>query len=219
MIDVVIADHQELFRSGIEGVLMKTDDVHFVGHAQRPEQLLNILQEVSPHVLLLSKSFQPVVAKINPILERSKTALLLLAENNDKAAYMRQLQARGIVYRSINGPVLVDAMRRVARGELFVQNCSCDKRAERVLHVCYDPAALVSRERLLMSMGYQICTVLGQDGLMALMGTDFFDFALTGDEGSLAQRQSAVRLLNERHPDAPVITLCHDSHEIEGAVL
>jgi DNA-binding NarL/FixJ family response regulator len=213
VIDIVIADHQELFRIGIEGALMRADDVRFVGHAQRPEQLLNILQEVSPHVLLLSKSFQPAVAKINPILERSKTALLLLAENNDKAAYMRQLQARGVVYRSINGQVLVDAMRRVARGELFVQNRSSDKRAERVLHVCDDPAALVFRERLLMSMGYQICTVL------ALMGTDFFDFALIGDEGSLAQRQSAVRLLNERHPDAPVITLCHDSHEIEGAVL
>ena len=219
MIEIVIADHQEIFRTGIEEVLKGADDVRFAGHAPCPEQLLNTLQKVSPHVLLLSKNFLPAVAKINPMLERSETALLLLAEDNDRAAYIRQLQARGIVHRSINGPVLVDAMRRVARGELFVQSRSSDKRDERVLHVCYDPAALLSRERLLMSMGYQICTVLGEDGLMALAGTDFFDFALIGEEGSLAQRQSAVRLLQEQYPAAPVIALCHDSDKIVGTVL
>jgi hypothetical protein len=36
---------------------------------------------------------------------------------------------------------------------------------------------------------------LGQDGLMALMGTDFFDFALIGDEkivGAAAECRSTV---------------------------
>jgi len=214
--DVVIADHQEIFRTGIERVLADADDVRIVGQAGCPEGLLDTLQNVSPHVLLLPTSFLAEAVKIRPMLERGETALLLLAENNDRAAYISRLQARGFVYRSINGPTLVDAMRRVARGELFVQNRSSDKREQRILHVCYHPAALVSRERLLMNMGYQVYTVLGEDGLMALMGTDFFDFALIGDEAPLAQRQDAVRLLNERYPDAPVIALCRGADKIEG---
>jgi DNA-binding NarL/FixJ family response regulator len=39
---------------------------------------------------------------------------------------VRWLRARGVVYRSTDGPVLVDALRRVARGELFVQSRSSD---------------------------------------------------------------------------------------------
>ena len=61
-------------------------------------------------------------SKIKPELKRRQTALLVLAEDNDRAAYVRWLRARGVVYRSMDGPVLVDAMRRVARGELFVQD-------------------------------------------------------------------------------------------------
>ena len=52
--------------------------------------------------------------------------MLLLAEENDQAAYVRWLRAQGVVYRSMDGPVLVDAMRRVAQGELFVQGRSSD---------------------------------------------------------------------------------------------
>jgi hypothetical protein len=83
MIEVVIADHQDMFRTGIEEVLKVEDGLRMVGEAPCPEQLLNTLQKVSPHVLLLSKSFLPAVTRINPMLERNKTALLLLAEDND----------------------------------------------------------------------------------------------------------------------------------------
>ena len=60
------------------------------------------------------------------MLKRSKTALLVLAEENDRVAYMRWLRVQGILYRSMDGPVIVDVMRRVARGELFVQKRSSD---------------------------------------------------------------------------------------------
>jgi len=126
MIDVIIADHRELSRIGMAEVLAVADDVRIVGQPESPEQLLNALQEVNPHVLILSTSFLPVFSKIQPILKRRRTALLVLAEENDRVAYVRWLRAQGVVYRSMDGPGFVDAMRRVARGELFVQNRSSD---------------------------------------------------------------------------------------------
>ena len=48
------------------------------------------------------------------MLKRRKTALLLLAEENDQVDYMQWLQAHGILYRSVDEPALVDAVRRVA---------------------------------------------------------------------------------------------------------
>jgi DNA-binding NarL/FixJ family response regulator len=216
MIDVIIADDQELFHIGMKDVLADADDVRVLGQPHSPEQLLNTLEEFNPHVLLLSTNFLPVFSKIQPILEQRQTALLVLAEEDDPAAYVPKLGARGIVYRSMNGPALVEAMRRVARGEVFIQSRSSDLREERLLYVCYDPTALVSRERLLLSMGYQVCTVLGRDGLMARMEVDYFDFALIGDEGPLAERQAAVSLLKESYPKTPVIALCRDAEKIEG---
>jgi len=44
---------------------------------------------------------------------------------------MKWLRAHGIVYRSVDVPVLLDAMRRAARGELFVQNSSSDIREDK----------------------------------------------------------------------------------------
>jgi len=60
------------------------------------------------------------------MLERCEITLLLLAEENDQTDYMQQVHAQGIVYRSTDEPALVDAVRRVARGELSVQERSSD---------------------------------------------------------------------------------------------
>ena len=126
MIDVIFADHQELFHVGMAEILAGADDVCLMAQPRSAEQLLSILGTLIPHVLVLSTNFLPAFAKIELVLERRRTALLLLAEEHDHIAYVRWLRARGVVHRSINGPTLIDALRRVARGELFVQDRSTD---------------------------------------------------------------------------------------------
>jgi DNA-binding NarL/FixJ family response regulator len=128
MIDVIIADHQEVFRIAMSQVLAEVDDARIVGEPLSPAQLLDQLEEISPHVLMLSTSFLPEFTDIRQMLKRRQTALLVLAEENDQAAYTHWLRARGIVYRSMGAPLIVEAMRRVARGELFVQSFSSDTR-------------------------------------------------------------------------------------------
>ena len=130
MIDVIIADHQEPFRIGMAEIMAGADDVCLVVQSRSPEQLLKALKTITPSVLVLSTSFLPEFSKIEPVLKRGQTALLLLAEEHDRTAYIRWLQAQGVVYRSMEGPVIVDAMRRVARGELFVQDCSSDTQVD-----------------------------------------------------------------------------------------
>ncbi len=130
MIDVVIADHQELFRLGMREILAGAGDVRLVDQPESPERLLSALQTFTPDVLVLSTSFLPVFDKVQRLLKRSRTALVVLAEENDRVAYVRWLRARAVVHRSMDGPAIVDAMRRVARGELFVQDRSSDVRKE-----------------------------------------------------------------------------------------
>ncbi len=128
MIDVIVADDQELFRLGMTGILAGAGDVRVVGQPQSAEQLLSALSTSTPHVLILSTSFLPVFDKIQPLLKRERTALVMLAEENDRVAYKRWLRAQAVVHRAMDGAVIVEVMRRVARGELFVQDRSSDAR-------------------------------------------------------------------------------------------
>lgn len=65
MINVIVAEHQELFRIGLAEVLAVTDDVRIVGQPRTPQQLLNTLKRVDSDVLILSTSFLPARLKIS----------------------------------------------------------------------------------------------------------------------------------------------------------
>lgn len=196
MVDVIIADHQELFRVGMAEILAVADDICVVGQAQSPEQLLSVLKDLTPHVLVLSTSFLAVFSKIQPMLKRSKTALLVLAEENDRVAYMRWLRVQGILYRSMDGPVIVDVMRRVARGELFVQKRSSDIRKDRsdvgrertesrsripvILSVDEDSANLYARYKILQGAGYGVLNATDCEQALSMLEAYPVDLVLLG---------------------------------------
>ena len=139
MIDVIIADHEEIFRIGMAAALAVADDFRIVGLPRTIAQLLDELEAVSPHVLISSTIFLPVFPEIQRKLRPHETALLVLADEDDHAPYMRCLGVRGIVYRSMDGPIIVDAMRRVARGDWLVQSCRSNTRR--------DPSEAATRQR------------------------------------------------------------------------
>lgn len=85
---------------------------------------------------------------------------------------------------------------------------------ERILYVCFDPALLILRERLLMAEGYEVDTVLGQDGVMAVKQIRDVDFVLVGDEGSLLERQRSVYRLKEEFFSPPIIALRRPSERL-----
>jgi DNA-binding NarL/FixJ family response regulator len=216
MIDVVVAEDHELFRLGLTGILAATDEFRIVAQPQTPEQLLSILKRSKPHLLLLSTSFLHVFSDVERVLLKRQIALLVVAEQDDRIAYTRWLRARAIIRRSMDGPAVVDAMRRVARGELFIQDRSSDNKEKRVLYICYDPDVLVARELLLQQMGYRVCTVLGHDGLMARDDIYLFDFAVIGDEGSEADQCRAAHVLHDAEPRPSIIALCRDARDVAG---
>jgi hypothetical protein len=105
-------------------------DICLMAQPRPAEHLLSILGTFVPHVLVLSTNFLPGFSHIEPVLQRRRTALLVLVEDDDRIAYECWLQAQGIVHRSIGGPGLIEAMRRVSRGESFIQGRSSDVSTE-----------------------------------------------------------------------------------------
>jgi len=126
MTNVIIADHQAIFRAGIAKVLAVEEDMRIVGQPQSSEQLLNALEKLRSRVLILSTSFLPQLPEIQEIASRRNVALLMLVENTETASDFMRMGVQGVIYRCASGNVVVEAVRRLSRGEPFLQSPNMD---------------------------------------------------------------------------------------------
>lgn len=131
MINIILADHEAIFRTGAARVLAVEDDLRIVGQPKSSVQMLNALSQLRAHVLLISNQFLPALLEKQPPTVPLSTAVVVLAEDEDAAAPFVAMGAHGIVYRSIEGPSLVEAVRRVACGEMFIH---CPKSNIKEIH-------------------------------------------------------------------------------------
>ena len=122
MINIIIADQQAIFRAGIAKVLAVEEDLRIVGQPQSPAQLLNSLEKLRAQVLILSTVFLPALPEIQGLAEMRKTALLMLADNAEHASDFMRMGVQGVIYRSASGNVVVEAVRRLSRGQAFLQS-------------------------------------------------------------------------------------------------
>jgi DNA-binding NarL/FixJ family response regulator len=126
MVNVIIADHQAIFRAGIAKVLAVEEDIRIVGQPQSSEQLLNVLDRLRSRVLILSTSFLPLLPDIQEIARARNIALLMLVENTEAASDFMRMGVQGVIYRCAGGNIVVEAVRRLSRGEPFLQGPNMD---------------------------------------------------------------------------------------------
>jgi DNA-binding NarL/FixJ family response regulator len=121
VINVVIADHQAIFRAGIAKILAVEDDLRIVGQPASIQQLLVCLEKLRTEVLLLSTGFTSNVAEIVASAHQYSVSVIILAEISEPASQFSGPGIKGVVYRSVPGSCMVDTVRRVARGETYIQ--------------------------------------------------------------------------------------------------
>jgi len=122
MINVIIADHQAMFRVGTSRLLAVEDDIRIVARPRSPEHLVNAAARLRSHVTLLSSAFVPVLPQVQLIAAKQRTALLMVAEKGEDASQYIQLGFRGVIFRSAASTTMVRVVRRLAQGESFVQH-------------------------------------------------------------------------------------------------
>ena len=121
MINVILADHQAIYCAGMAKVLAVEEDIRIVGQPQFPEQLLNAMERLRPRVVVLASSFQPSLPQVQEIARRRAIAVLMLCDNTETASDFMRLGVQGVIYRSASGTVVVEAIRRLSRGQSFLQ--------------------------------------------------------------------------------------------------
>jgi DNA-binding NarL/FixJ family response regulator len=122
MLKLILADNQAIFRAGIAKVLAVEDEMRIVAQAQTPEQMFMALDKFRAAVLVVAGGFQ---SDFNPVVQaaaKAKTRIVVLADTGESAQRYMGGGAHGVVYRNVTSAALVDCVRKVARGETWVQD-------------------------------------------------------------------------------------------------
>lgn len=118
---LVIADDHALFRQGVRSLLELHDDVAIVAEVERVDQLRPTLDEVECDVLLLDLQMDRWSGDdVEWLSRRAKVIVLTASERREDALGALRLGARGIVHKRFAIETLMEAIRAVAAGHVWM---------------------------------------------------------------------------------------------------
>jgi DNA-binding NarL/FixJ family response regulator len=117
---VFLVDDHHLFRSGVRAEL--GDEVEVVGEADEVEAAIEMIVERVPEVVLLDVHFpegggQAVLEAVKPDHPEIRFLALSVSDAPEDVIAVIRAGARGYVTKTISGPELIAAIRRVADGD------------------------------------------------------------------------------------------------------
>jgi DNA-binding NarL/FixJ family response regulator len=128
MINLILADHEKIFRIGMAAALSSEDDIHIVGQPHTSGQLLDGLEKVRPHVLVLSSAFLGCLDTIKQSCKYHQTAMLFLQDHDDGPTPSADFD--GVLGRSADEKTAVRCVRHLARGGRVIRRTPLASRCE-----------------------------------------------------------------------------------------
>jgi DNA-binding NarL/FixJ family response regulator len=118
---LILADNQAIFRAGAARVLALEDDMRIVAQCEDMAKLFSAIDSFRNSVVLVSSALSPNVAALIARTRPAGSHVILIAENAEHLPDEVSLLLDGAVSRGVAGADLVDCVRRVARGQRYVQ--------------------------------------------------------------------------------------------------
>jgi DNA-binding NarL/FixJ family response regulator len=126
-IRIVVADDHPIFRDGLCRLLGLEDDFEVVAQAQDGRQVLEILQQLEPDILLLDLKMPGLdgLATLQRLqAARNKTRVIVLTASDDKNEFVQamKLGTSGIVLKQTATELLIKSIRKVHAGEIWLDS-------------------------------------------------------------------------------------------------
>lgn len=123
---VILADTQAIFRVGVRKVMAVEEDLRVVAQAETLAQTLSAASKFPADVLLFESRIAPNPTEaVGEILERAPNLrVIIVAGDMDQETTVEYLRrgVRGIVNRAITPDLLLRCVRKVAEGEVWLEN-------------------------------------------------------------------------------------------------
>ncbi|MGP8245438.1 MAG: response regulator [Bryobacteraceae bacterium] len=126
-IRIVVADDHPIFRDGLCKLLALEEDFQVVAQAQDGRQVLDVLQQLEPDILLLDLKMPGLdgLATLQRIQAvRGKTRVIVLTASDDKNEFVQamKLGTSGIVLKQTATDMLIKSIRKVHAGEIWLDS-------------------------------------------------------------------------------------------------
>src|SRR5580693_9486198 len=126
-IRIVVADDHPIFRDGLCKLLALEDDFDVVAQASDGRQVIDVLQQYQPDVLLLDLKM-PGLDGLGTLQRlqaaKNKTRVIVLTASDDKNEFVQamKLGTSGIVLKQTATELLIKSIRKVHAGEIWLDS-------------------------------------------------------------------------------------------------
>lgn len=126
-IRVLIADDHPIVRDGLKKLLLLEDDIQVVGEACDGRQVLELMQEHEPDVLLLDLRMPnldglSVLQSLQQTGRRTKVIVLTASDDKNEFVQAMKLGCSGIVLKQTAPELIVKSIRKVQAGEIWLDS-------------------------------------------------------------------------------------------------
>jgi len=126
-IRIVVADDHPIFRDGLCKLLALEEDFEVVAQASDGRQVLDVLQQLEPDILLLDLKMPGLdgLATLQRLqAARNKTRVIVLTASDDKNEFVQamKLGTSGIVLKQTATELLIKSIRKVHGGEIWLDS-------------------------------------------------------------------------------------------------
>ena len=126
IIRVVLADDHAIVRSGLKAVLSAAKDISVIGEASNGREAIDVAARLHPDVVVMDLSMGEMdgMAATKELAARADAPRVLVLTMHAEEEYLVPLLeagAAGYLVKSAADRELIDAVRAVARGDLYVR--------------------------------------------------------------------------------------------------
>jgi len=126
MIRVVLADDHNVVRAGLKAVLSAARDIQVVGEAPNGREAVAMAERLKPDVVVMDLTMPDLdgIGATKEIVQKGLQARVLVLTMHLEDDYLVPLMeagAAGYLVKSVADRELVDAVRAVARGDMYVR--------------------------------------------------------------------------------------------------
>ena len=126
VIRVVLADDHMVVRAGLKAVLSGARDIDVVGEASNGKEAIALVDRLHPHVVVMDLSMAEMdgLTATRELTTRAEAPKVLVLTMHGEEEYLVQVLeagASGYLVKNAADRELVDAIRAVARGDMYVQ--------------------------------------------------------------------------------------------------
>lgn len=121
---IILADNQVIFRAGAARILALEEDMRLVAQCEDVAKLWSALESLRGSVLLVASSLRLEFIALTERARNMGSRVILIAENHEQVADDLVAILDGVVCRNINATDLIDGVRRVSRGQRYMQRAN-----------------------------------------------------------------------------------------------